>query len=145
MESFQQEVASSYFKLVSQQELFVRKGNQGRWDASFVFLRERDPYCFENFKYAMSQFPNYVACIQTCGPSWVGLRFKFPFIWFLERQYKSMYKITKKEEKQWWHDLTAYDEFRNLGEKYELSFNLTHLHRNCFEEGKDLDQKELVA
>ena len=50
-----------------------------------------------------------------------------------------MYKLTKKEEKQWCHDLIACDGFINSGEKYELSFNRTHLHRNCFEAGKDSD------
>ena len=37
MESFQQEVVSSYFKLISQEELFAREENQGRWDASSIF------------------------------------------------------------------------------------------------------------
>ena len=54
MEDFQQEVVSSYFNLISQQDLFAREGNQGRWDASSIFFRERDPYCVEKLKYALS-------------------------------------------------------------------------------------------
>ena len=73
MESFQQEAVSSCFKLISEQDLFAREGNQGRWDASSVVLRERDPYCVENFKYSLSWFPSYVTCIKTCGTSWMGL------------------------------------------------------------------------
>ena len=99
MEVLQQEVFSSCFKLISQQDLFAREGIQGIWDASSFFFRERDPYYFENFKYAMSQLPIYVACIKTCGPSWLGLRFKFPILWWLARKYYSMYQLTKKAEK----------------------------------------------
>ena len=139
MESFQQEVVSSYFKLISQQELFAREGNQGRWDASSIFLREKDPYYFENFRYALSRFPSYVACIQTCGPSWLGQRFKFPILWWPTRKYQSMYRMTKKVEKQCWNDLIAHNKFKNPKEKSELSFNLTHLHRKSFESELDSD------
>ena len=54
MESIQQEVVSSYVNLISQQVLFAIEGKQGRWDPSFCFLREGDPYCVEKFKYALS-------------------------------------------------------------------------------------------
>ena len=139
MESIQQEVVSSYFKLISQQELFVREGNQVRWDASSIFLREKDPYYFENFRYALSRFPSYVACIQTCGPRWLGQIFKFPILWWPTRKYHSMYRWTKKAEKQCWDDLIACNRFRNPKEKYEPYFNITHLHRKSFEIESDLD------
>ena len=99
MEAFQQEVVSSHVNLISQQELFAIEGNQGRWDAYSIFLREKDPYYVENFKYALSQLPGYVACIKTCGPSWLGMRFKFLILWWLARKYQSMYQMTKKENK----------------------------------------------
>ena len=98
----------------------------------FYFLRERDPYSVENFIYALSRLPSYVACIKTCGPSWMGLRFKFPILWCPTKKYQSMYGLTKKVEKQCRNDLIACNGFRNPEEQYEPSFNLTHLHQNSF-------------
>ena len=51
-------------------------------------MRTRDPYCVENFTYAMSRVPSYANCTQRCGTNWLGLRFKFPIIWFPEKNAK---------------------------------------------------------
>ena len=139
MEFFQQESLSSYFKLISEQDLFARGGNQGRWDTYSIFLRERDPYRVENFKYSLSWFPSYVTCIKTCGTSWMGLWFKFLILWWPTIKYQSMYWMTKKAKKQCWDDLTVGNRFMNPEEKSKPYFNLTHLHRKSFESELDLE------
>ena len=83
-----------------QQKPYAQEGNKCMWEAYSNITRTRDPYCFENFTYVMSQVPGYVNCIHSCGPNWMGLRFKFPIIWFPEKEYRGKYMLTKKVEKK---------------------------------------------
>ena len=61
--------------------------------------------------------PGYVKCIEAYRPSWFGLKFKFPLIWLPERRYKSIYKLTKKVERDFWADLVARNGFLDIGER----------------------------
>ena len=102
-------------------------------------MRTRDPYCFENFTYDLSQVLGYVDCNHRCGPNWMGLRFKFPIIWFHEKEYRGRYRLTKKEEKKCWGELVSYQGYKNMEYKHEYSFNFTHLHRIRFAPDSYLD------
>ena len=76
---------------------------------------------------------------------WLGLKFIFPLIWLFERQYKSIYKLSKKEKKNCWDNLIASNGFLNTSEKTESSFNFTNFHIRSFESNSNLDQLEVVA
>ena len=58
----------------------------------------QDPYYFRNFDQALSRVKDYVGCIRECGVNWLGLKFKFPLIWWLEKPYRMDFSLTKAEE-----------------------------------------------
>ena len=142
---FQQEVISTYVSMISQHEAYALKESNYLWEVSSLSIRAKDPYCFENFKYALSRVPRYIKCMETCGSSWLGLNFIFPLIWFPERQYKRIYKLTKKAERYFWANLIASNGFLHTRERPESSFNFTNFHKRCLESYSYSNQLEVVA
>ena len=136
---FQQEIISTCVNMISQQEAYALKEINYWWEASSICPREKDPSCFDNFNYALSWVPRYVKCMEACRPTWLGLKFKFPLIWLPERRYKSIYKLTKKEERDCWANLVASNGFLHTGERPESSFNFTNFHRRILESDSDSD------
>ena len=94
-------------QLIKNQEPYTLQGSRSRWDASLRLMKIRNPYCFENFTKYLTQVPSYVKCIQRCGINWIGMHFKFPILWFLDKKYKNRYRLTKKAERQYWEELFA--------------------------------------
>ena len=105
-----------------------------------IALREKYPLCFENFKYALSSVPGYVKCMESCGLNQLGLRFIFPLICWLETNYKGIYRMTKKVERDCWGALIMSNGFLQPEEAPESSFNLINFHMRSLEPDLDLEQ-----
>ena len=80
MVELQEKVISTYVSQISKHKQLALEGSQHRWQAASSTLKDRDPYCYRNFKHALSRFEGYVVCIKECGVNWLGLKFKFPLI-----------------------------------------------------------------
>ena len=123
--------------MISRQEVYALKGGSYRWEVSSISLKENDLYCFENFKYALSRITGYVKRMETCGLRWLGLTLGFPLIWWRDRKYQRIYRLTKKEERDCWAKLVAIHGFLQTQENPESSFNLNHFHRKSLESNSD--------
>ena len=126
------------------QKPYAQEGSKCRWEASSK-LMTMGLYCFENFTYALSQVLNYFNCIQICGPNWMGLRFKFPIIWFPEKEYRGKYRFTKKAEKKCSEELVSCKGYKNQDDKPENPFNFTHLDRISFDLDSYSNSLESIA
>ena len=106
MAEFQQKVISTYVEMISCQHDIT--------NCEFypVANTEKDPF-FDNFKYAMSRVHGYIKCMVSYGLKWLGLRFIYPLIWWLDRNYKGIYKMTKKAERDCWGTLIMSKGFCN--------------------------------
>ena len=47
----------------------------------------------------LSQVSGSIKCMEACKSNWLGMKFKFPLIWFPKRKYMSVYKLSKKTER----------------------------------------------
>ena len=97
LKDLQRTVITTCIHMISKQQQYSLEGSEHRWKDSSPYLRERDPYCFGNFKHALLGVPSYVGCMEACGPLWLGMRFKFPLIWLPVRPYISNYTLTGRE------------------------------------------------
>ena len=127
--SIEYRIISTYVNMISIQEVYSLKGISYRWEVSSIYLKENDLYCFENFKYALSQIPRYLKRMDTCGPRWLGLTLAFPLILWRDRKYERIYRLTKKEERDCCPKVVAIHGFLQTQENPESSFNLNHFHR----------------
>ena len=94
-------------------------------------------HCFGNFKQALLRVPGYVGCMETCGPLWLRLRFRFPLIWLPVILYISNYILTKREERHCWKEWIACNGFLHSREAPQHSFNLTNLHGQIMDRDSD--------
>ena len=67
--------------------------------------------------------------MEYCGPRWLGLKFRFPLIWWPDKNYKGTYRMKKKVEREYWGALIMSNGFSQLGDVPEYSFNLTDFYR----------------
>ena len=93
------------------QQQSALEGSKYRWQAAPLSLQNRDPYCFRNFKHALSRVEGYVGCIRKCGANWLGLKFKFSLIWWPAKPYREDLFLTKAEEEQCWRYWVACNVF----------------------------------
>ena len=98
----QEKVISTYVSQISKHQQLALEGIQRRWQATSSTLRNRDPYYYKNFKHALYRVEGYVGCMKECGVNWMGLKFKFPLIWWLAKLYREDFSLTKAEEKKCW-------------------------------------------
>ena len=129
LKDLQSKVITTYVQTISKQQQYALEGSEHRWQASSPSLKERDPYCFGNFKQDLLRVLGYVGCIKACGPLWLGLKFNFPLIWLPVRPYKSNYILTGWKERQYWEEWIACNRFVCSWEASECSFNLTNNHK----------------
>ena len=61
--SNQKEVIDSCIKKINHQHPYALEGSKSMWEASSIVLRDGDPYCYENFTYALSRVLGYITCI----------------------------------------------------------------------------------
>ena len=71
----------------------------------------REPFGAPNFSRALERMPCFVACIHTCGVRWMGLRFQFPLIWLLTKQYTPAYNV----DPNLWRDVVLTKGYKPLG------------------------------
>ena len=107
-------------------------------------MKKRDPYCFKNFKHALSMVDGYVDCMKKCGVNWLGLKFKFPLIWWPTRPYRDDFSLTKAKEKQCWKYWVAHNGYLDGKEPPELSYNFSSLHERGTVPALDSDQWRLL-
>ena len=99
------------------------EGSKHRWQAASSALRNRDPYCFKNFKHALSRVKGYVGSMKECGVNWLGLKFKFPLIWWSTTPYNMDFSLTRAEEQRCWQYWVTHRGFLKTGDKPEFPFN----------------------
>ena len=87
----------------------------------------------------MSRVLGYIKCMEYAGLNWLGLRFIFPLIWWPGMNYKGIYRMTKKVERDCWSTLIMRNGFLQLEEEPEPSFNLTNFHRMGLESNLNSD------
>ena len=124
----QQEVISTCTKFISRQQKVALDGSQHRWQAASSALRNRDPYCFKNFKHALSRVKGYVGCMEECGVNWLGLKFKFPLIWWPAEPYNMDFSMTRAEEQRCWHYWVIHRGFPEADKKPQFPYNFSSLH-----------------
>ena len=71
-------------------------------------VRDREPFGAPNFARALERVPCFVACIQTCGVQWMGLRFHFPLIWLPAEKYTDAYNVSP----YWWKDVVLREGYK---------------------------------
>ena len=94
----QEEVISTCTNYISIHQQATLEGSKHRWQAASPILKIQDPYCSRNFKQALSRVKGYVGCIRECGVNWLGLKFKFPLIWWPAKPYNVDFSLTRAEE-----------------------------------------------
>ena len=109
--------------MISRQQDIALQGSNQRWEFSPIALKKKDPFYFENFKYFLSRVLGYVKCMESCGLKWLGLRFIFPLIWWLDRDYKCTYMMAKKDERACWGALIMRNGFLQPEEVHLTSQN----------------------
>ena len=87
-------------------------------------VRGREPFGAPNFSWALERMPHFLACIQTCGVRWKGLRFHFPLIWLPAEQYTPAYNI----DPYWWKDVVLTEGYKPPGIELVEEYDLTHIH-----------------
>ena len=85
----------------------------------------------------MSIVHGYIKCMVSYRLKWLGLRFIYPLIWWLDRNYKGIYKMTKKHKRDCWGTLILSNGFLQLEEEPKPSFNLTSFHKRSLDSGSD--------
>ena len=91
-------------------------------------MKKRDPYCFKKFKQMLPRVEGYVDCMKKCRVKWLGLKFKFPLIWWPARPYRDDFSLTKVEEKKCWKYWVADNGYLDGREPPKPSYNFSFLH-----------------
>ena len=128
MVELQEKVISTYVSQISKHQQLALEGNQHRWQAASSTLRNRDSYYYRNFKHALSRVEGYVGCMKECGVNWLGLKFKFPLIWWPTKPYREDFSLTKAEEKMCWRYWVSHKGFLEKKGKPEFPYNFSSLH-----------------
>ena len=124
----QEKVISTCINQISKHQQLAFEGSQHRWQVASSTLRNRDPYCYRNFKHAPSRVEGYVGCMKEWGVNWLGLEFKFPLIWWQAKPYREYFSLTKEEEKRCWRYWVVYNGFLEKQGTPELPYNFSSLH-----------------
>lgn len=61
-------------------------------------VQEREPFVAPNFARVLTRVLRYVACVQTCGSRWMGLRFQFLVLCLPTEDYTLAYDVST----DWW-------------------------------------------
>ena len=91
-------------------------------------MRNRDPYCYRNFKHALSRVEGYVGCMKECGVNCLGLKFKFPLIWWLAKLYKEDFSLTRAKEQKCWRYWVVHKGFIEKEGTYEFPYKFSSHH-----------------
>ena len=124
----QEKVIFTCVSEISKHQQLALEGSQHRWQAASSTLRNRDPYCYRNFKHALSRVEGYVGCMKECGVNWLELKYKFPLIWWPTKPCKEYFSLTKAEENRCWRYWVVYNGFLEKHGTPELPYNFSSLH-----------------
>ena len=113
------------------------EGSKHRWQDASSTLRDRDPYCFKNFKHALSRVKGYVGSMKECGVNWLGLKFKFPLIWWPAKPYNMDFSLTRAEEQKCWQYWVIHRGFLKTDEEPEFPYNFSSLHEQSSMQDSD--------
>ena len=108
-----------------------------RWQVASPPLRSREPYYFRNFEQTLSRVEVYVGCIRECGANWLGLKFKFPLIWWSAKPYRMDFSLTKAEEQRCWRYWIAHRGFMETEGTPEFPYNFSYLHEQSSVQDSD--------
>ena len=108
-----------------------------RWQVASPILRNRDPYCYRNFEQALSRIEGYVGCIRECRLNWLGLKFKFPLIWWPTKPYREDFSLNKVEKQKCWRYWVVHKGFIENEGAPEFPYNFSSLHEQSIVQ--DLD------
>ena len=76
----------------------------------------------------VSQVLEYAQNVYLLAAFSIGIRFKYPLIWFLVEEYQSQYQLCDYKEESWSHQLMAYQGYRAAEEDTANAYTLTDLH-----------------
>ena len=124
----QENFISTCVRNISKHQQLALEGIQHRWKAASSTLRNRDPYCYKNFKHALSRVDGYVGCMKECGVNWLGLKLKFPLIWWPTKPYKEYFSLTKVEEQMCWRYWVVHKGFLEKKGMPKFPYNFSSLH-----------------
>lgn len=99
-----------------------------RNEACSAELQEGDPFEYKNSVVVVTRVPKYAKIALTLGAFWIGLRFKFPLIWFPLEEYQPNYQLCDYEEEFWPCELMANQGFRTLGDDTAGAYNFIDFH-----------------
>jgi len=66
--------------------------------------------------------------MRKCGVNWLGIKFKFPLIWWPTKPYREYFSLKKTEERQCWKYWVAHNGYLDGRESPESSYNFSSLH-----------------
>ena len=110
---------------------------QRRWMMSSSAIRSQEPFGAPNFAWALERVPCFVACIQTYGVWWMGLRFQFPLIWLPAEHYTPTYNVSN----DWWKDVLLTKGYMSLGTNMAEEYDLAHLHTDHSRSNPDIKRQ----
>ena len=96
----QEKVISTCVDHISRQQHLALEGSKNRWHTSSSALKKRDLIVLKKIKRVLPRVEGYVDCMRKCGVHWMGLKFKFPLIWWPTRPYRDDFSLSKAEENQ---------------------------------------------
>lgn len=79
--------------------------------------------------------------MNSCGITWLGLRFHYPIIWCPANFYRPAYELIEVEEAEAWQDIATTKGYRPGGYDMEESYNLSEIHEKCQKCNYDLSRK----
>ena len=140
----QEEVISTCTNYISRHQQVALEGSKHRWEATSSALRSWDPYCFKNFKHALSRVKGYVGSMRECGINWLGLKFKFPLIWWPAKPYNMDFSLTRAEEQRCWKYWVTHRGFLKKDEVLESPYNFSSLHEQSSVQDSDFEWCRLL-
>ena len=140
----QEEVISTCTNYISRHQQVALEGSKHRWQATSSALRSRYPYCFNNFRQALSRFNGYVSSIRECGVNWLGLKFKFPLIWWPAKPYNMDFSLARAEEQRCWKYWVTHRGFLKEDEVPEFPYNFSSLHEHSSAQDSDSEWCRLL-
>ena len=135
----QERVISTCTSHISMHQRMALEGSQHKWQVASPTLRNRDPYYYRNFEQALSKIESYVVCMRECGVNWLGLKFKFPLIWWPTKSYREYFSLIRAEEQKCWRYWVVHKGFVEKEGTSEFPYKFSSLHERSIMPDSDLE------
>ena len=93
-------------------------------------VKNRDPFCYRNFKVAASRFLSYSNLVFNMGPAWLECRYRFPLLWYPPEGYNHDYELPEGLTSAAFAIIRQKQGFRAYKEKVYPAYSLTQLNLN---------------